>query len=100
MSDKKSNQQLTVMVRPRQARVAYLIDPATTSLELLDTLFSVSTGFWGGRLFPIIPVINGVIPPGYWSLLRRIDPDWIYSYTVLPQEIVDQLLREISPLAM
>ncbi|MGC2473548.1 MAG: hypothetical protein WA485_04385 [Candidatus Sulfotelmatobacter sp.] len=94
------NQHLTVLVRPRQTRVAYLIDPAATSLDLLDTLFSASTGFWGGRLFPIIPVIDGLISPGYWSLLRRIDPDWVYSYTVLPQDTVDQLLREINPLAM
>ncbi len=100
MSDNRSNQHLTVLVRPRQTRVAYLIDPAATPLQLLDRLFSASTGFWGGRLFPIIPVIDGVISPGYWSLLRRIDPDWIYSYTVLPQGTVDQLLKEINPLAM
>ncbi len=100
MSDNRSNQHLTVLVRPRQTRVAYLIDPAATPLRLLDTLFSASTGFWGGRLFPIIPVIEGVISPSYRSLLRRIDPDWIYSYTVLPQGTVDQLLKEINPLAM
>jgi hypothetical protein len=99
MSD-NSNQHLTVLVRPRQTRVAYLIDPASTTLELLDTIFSASTGFWGGRLFPIIPVIDGVISSGYWSLLRRIDPDWIYSYAVLPQDTVDQLLKEINPLGM
>lgn len=100
MSDQNGNQHLTVEVRPRQTRVAYLIDPATTSLALLDALFSASTGFWGGRLFPIIPVVDGVISPSYWSLLRKADPDWIYSYTRLPQETVDRLLREINPLAM
>ena len=100
MSESKANQHLTVEVRPRQTRVAYLIDPSATPLELLDSLFSASIGTWGGRLFPIIPVNNGVISSGYWSLLRRVDPDWIYSYTTIPQETVDQLLKEINPLAM
>jgi hypothetical protein len=77
-----------------------LIDPAATPTEILDALFSASTGFWGGRLFPIIPIIDGTISSGYWGLLRMVDPDWIYSYTTLPQETVDQLLKEINPLAM
>ena len=100
MSESRDNRQLTVSVRPRQTRVAFLIDPSNTPTELLNTLFSVSMSFWGGRLFPIIPVIGGVISAEYWSLLRRIDPDWIYSYTTLPQGTVDQLLKEVNPLAM
>ena len=100
MSDSRANQHLTIQVRPRQTRVAYLIDPSATPLDLLDTLFSASLGFWGGRLFPIIPVTNGMISDGYWSLLRRVDPDWIYSYTTVPQQTVDRLLKEINPLAI
>jgi hypothetical protein len=45
-------------------------------------------------------VIDGTISPGYWSLLRTVDPDSIYSYTALPQAIVDRLLAETNPLAM
>lgn len=100
MGESRKSQQLTVSARPRQTRVAYLIDPASTPPELLNALFSASMSFWGGRLFPIIPVIGGVISGEYWSLLRRIDPDWIYSYTILPQTTVDQLLTEVSPLAI
>jgi hypothetical protein len=101
MSDEEyRSRHLTVVTRPRQIRVAYLVDPASTSLTLLDALFSACTGAWGGRLFPIVPVIDGTISQGYWSLLRTVDPDLIYSYTVLPQALVDRLFSEINPLAM
>lgn len=100
MSDNSTNQHLTVLVRPRQTRAAYLIDPSATTPDLLDALFSSCMGKWGGRLFPIVPVIDGSISPAYWNLLRMVDPDLIYSYTTLPQETVDKLIREINPLAM
>jgi hypothetical protein len=100
MGENRDKRHLTVSVRPRQTRVAYLIDPTNTPVELLTVLFSSSMSYWGGRLFPIVPVVDGVISAEYWSLLRRIDPDWIYSYTALPQTTVDQLLKQLNPLAV
>jgi hypothetical protein len=78
--------------------VAYLIDPSATPLELLDAIFSACSGFWGGRLSPIIPVIDGKISSAYWQLLLVVDPDRIYSYTDLPQALLDKLMKEIDPL--
>jgi hypothetical protein len=101
MSDEEyKSRHLTVVSRPRQMRVAYLVDPASTSLDMLDALFAACANTWGGRLFPIVPVIDGTISPGYWSLLRTVDPDSIYSYATLPQTLVDRLLSEINPLVM
>ena len=101
MSDEEyRSRHLTVVTRPRQMRVAYLVDPASTPQDMLDALFAACAGSWGGRLFPIVPVIDGTISPGYWGLLRTVDPDSIYSYTTLPQALVDRLLSEINPLMM
>jgi hypothetical protein len=74
MGESKENRQLTVSVRPRQTRIAYLINIANTPIELLNVLFSASMSFWGGRLFPIIPVIDGVISAEYWSLSAELTP--------------------------
>lgn len=92
------NRHLGVISRPRQVRVAYLIDPAATPLELLDAIFSACSHVWGGRLSPIVPVIDGEISASYWKLLQTVDPDWIYSYTSVPQALMDRLMSEIAPL--
>jgi hypothetical protein len=75
-------------------------DPAKTPIELLDSIFEASTGIWGGRLFPIIPVIGGEIPPQHWQLLKAYDPDLIYTYAPLPQYIADRIQVEIDPLGI
>jgi hypothetical protein len=99
MSDRK-NRDVTVLTRPRQVRVAYLIDPETSSLDLLDAIMSTCSHVWGGRLSPIVPVIKGEISPAYWKILRSVDPDWIYSYTPVPQPLIDGLASEIAPIKL
>ncbi len=59
---------------------------------------STCSAVWGGRLSPIVPVIKGEISAAYWQILRRVDPDWIYSYTSVPQALIDRLALEISPI--
>lgn len=94
-----------VMQRPfmiyygiRPQRIAFLIDPNNCPPEQLDALFETNYGLWGGRYNPIIPVQDGTIQEGYWSLLIFTDPDIIYSYVDLPAELVDRIDRAISPL--
>lgn len=96
----REKQHLGVVTRPRQVRVAYLIDPETTSWELLDAIMSTCSRVWGGRLSPIIPVVNGEISASYWQLLRSVDPDWIYSYTSVPQAVIDALSSKTSPIQL
>ena len=98
--DNSERQFLNVATRPRECRVAFMIDPAKTPIELLDSIFEASTGIWGGRLFPIIPVIGGEIPPQHWQLLKAYDPDQIYTYAPLPQYIADRIQVEIDPLGI
>jgi hypothetical protein len=93
----RENRHLTIVTRPRQIRVAYLIDPETSSMDLLDEIILTCSRVWGGRLSPIVPVIKGEISPQYWQILRNTDPDWIYSYISVPQALIDSLASEISP---
>ena len=98
VEDNSVRQFLNVATRPRELRVAFMIDPAKTPIALLDNIFEASTEIWGGRLFPIIPVIGGEVPPQYWQLLKAYDPDLIYTYTPLPQSLIDRIQFEIDPL--
>jgi hypothetical protein len=83
--------------RARHYRLAFLVDPDACPPELLDALFEANYGLWGGRFNPIIPVRNGEIDEAFWSLLRYVDPDLIYTYTPLSQITIDRVGREIGP---
>ena len=61
---------------------------------------STCSHVWGGRLSPIVPVIKGEISPSYWKILQSVDPDWIYSYTRVPQALIDRLASEIAPVQL
>jgi hypothetical protein len=82
--------------RARHYRLAFLVDPDACSPELLDSLFDANYGLWGGRFNPIVPVRNGEIDETFWSLLRYVDPDLIYTYTPLSQATIDRIDREIG----
>ncbi len=73
----------------RPYRLAFLVDPEVCSPELLDALFDANYGLWGGRFNPIVPVCKGDIDEAFWSLLRYVDPDLVYTYTALTQTIID-----------
>src|SRR5271165_722604 len=51
----------------------------------------------GGRFNPIVPVCKGEIDEAFWSLLRYVDPDLIYTYTPLTQTTIDRIDKEIVP---
>ena len=46
---------------------------------------------------PVIPVVKGIIPPGYWNLLKYYDPDIVYSYTDIRENLISDIDRQISP---
>lgn len=83
--------------RARHCRLAFLVDPEACPAELLDSLFSANYDVWGGRFNPIVPVRNGEIDEAFWSLLRYVDPDLIYTYASLSQKTIDRIDREIVP---
>jgi hypothetical protein len=83
--------------RARPYRLAFIVDPGSCPAELLDTLFETNYGLWGGRFNPIIPIRNGEIDEAFWSLLRYVDPDLVYTYTPLTQDTIERIDREIVP---
>jgi hypothetical protein len=83
--------------RARHYRLAFFVDPEACPPELLDSLFEANYGLWGGRFNPIIPVHDGEIGEAFWSLLKCVDPDLIYTYTPLTQITIDRVDREIGP---
>ncbi len=83
--------------RARPYRLAFLVDPEACPPELLDSLFEANYGLWGGRFNPIIPVCKGEIDEAFWSLLRYVDPDLVYTYTPLTQTTIDRIDQEIVP---
>jgi hypothetical protein len=83
--------------RARPYRLAFLVDPEACPPELLDSLFEANYELWGGRFNPIVPVCKGEIDEAFWSLLRYVDPDLVYTYTPLTQNTIDRIGREIVP---
>lgn len=84
---------------PRPLRVAYLIDQATCTHELLDALFAESFGRWGGRRTPIIPATTTAgIDPVYARWLELYDADIIYSYLDLTPTVIADIHEKYCPL--
>jgi len=83
--------------RARPYRLAFLVDPEACPPELLDELFETNYELWGGRFNPIVPVCKGDIDEAFWSLLKYVDPDLVYTYTPLTQTTIDRIDKEIVP---
>lgn len=88
----------TVLSRARPRRIAFLINPTECPPELIDALFESNYSIWGGRYNPIVPVVSGEITDSYWDLLHFADPDVIYSYCDLPEDLVRRIDIELCPL--
>jgi hypothetical protein len=86
---------ITARARPR--RTAFIIDPLACSAEFLTTLFMANYRVWGGRLNPIVPLIDGRLSASCWALLRYVDPDVVYTYVDLPEDLIAQITRALGP---
>lgn len=86
-----------VFAFPRPKRVAFLIDPNNCSPEKLDAIIEFNIENYGGRYNPIIPVQDNKIKNNYWQLLKISDPDIVYSYVKLDNQLIDKIDKEISP---
>lgn len=97
VSDRTEFRPFGVESRARPCRLAFLINPDTCQTELLDALFAANYGLWGGRFNPIIPVRDGEITEPFWSLLKCVDPDIVYTYAPLSGTLVKRIERELVP---
>ena len=83
----------------RPLRVAYLIDLDACPHELLDAVFAECYSRWGGRRTLIIPATeNEGIHEDFQRWLYLYDPDIIYSYVNLADDIVAKIHETYCPL--
>lgn len=88
---------ISVYSRPRPIRIAFLVDVNDCPIEMRKAILDFNSKLWGGRLNPIIPIDNGIIPLGYWNLMSSYDPDVVYSYPKLSADLIRKIDTEISP---
>jgi hypothetical protein len=82
--------------KPRPLRVAFLIEDGEYAHLALDGIFADCYGRWGGRFSLIVPCVAGQIPLNYWPWLEAYDPDIVYSYVPLSQDVVLELHERLS----
>lgn len=90
----------SVSLSHRPCRIAFLLDPDTTDLQLLDKIVDFCVDHWGGRYNPIIPIKDGDIYPEYKKLLNVADPDVIYHFSKLSDATLDYLDWTVGPIAL
>lgn len=90
----------SVVYNSRPLRIAFFVDPHSTSDELLDSIVEFSLEKWGGRYFPIIPCDGSSITHSFWTLLEFSDPDIIYSFVKLDNELIEKIDRSIAPFGL
>ena len=81
----------------RPLRVAYLIDVAICTDQLLDAIFAEAYGRWGGRRSLIVPATERGIDERYQKWLWFYDADVIYSYVALTDEAVANIHEQYGP---
>jgi hypothetical protein len=83
--------------RARPVRVAYFVEDNAHADITLDAIFARSFGHWGGRFSLIVPCLNDRPKPAYDKWLERYDPDIIYSYVPLEDELLERLHERLYP---
>ncbi len=86
------DKQVSIYQRARPVRVAYLIQDGPESGQILDNIFSESYSRWGGRRTLIIPVNEGELAENYSKWLEWYEPDIVYSFVKLEQNLFEYLL--------
>ena len=94
MNDTK---QVQSTVRP--LRVAYLVNLEDCPAELLDAIFAECYARWSGRRTLIVPAnLESGVHEDYKEWLLVHDPDIIYSYVNLSEEVVFEINETYCPL--
>lgn len=97
MSNKNLDSSFSIFMNHRPERIAFLLNPRTSSAKLINAIFDFNLSKWGGRYNPIIPVFNETISDEYWQLLRFCDPDIVYSFPRLNKKLIEKIDRLITP---
>ena len=77
-------------------RVCYLV-PFDATTAMLTAIFKECYERWGGRDSLIVPVCDNVIGDAYWKWVRALDPDVVYAYAAIDDELLRRIDREWMP---
>lgn len=83
--------------RARAIRIAYLIEDGPNAQEALDAIFAYGYATYGGRFSLIVPCVGGAISRDYQRYLSAFDPDVVYSYIAVTQELESSIHESIYP---
>jgi hypothetical protein len=78
-------------------RVAFLVHQDTGTPSEITQIVRYASGCWGGAFHGIFPTNGQAVPGPWWTLLKLLDPDVIYSLSPLEDPFVEELTREICP---
>jgi hypothetical protein len=97
MKAKSLERQVSVGARARPIRVSYMLAEGADTSEILKHIFAECYARWGGVHTLIVPVIAGNIDDRYLAWLNSFDPDVIYSYCDLSEELIAHIDRLCMP---
>lgn len=92
-----SQDTLTVTTTTRPKRIAFLVHEERFTNDEINGIISFNCQHWGGRFNPIIPTSGSELKPDWWHMLVAVDPDVIYSFVGLSDDLVDRINRHILP---
>jgi ribosomal protein S27E len=100
---KSLDKNITVKANNRPIKIVYLVpyEESPSNHEILDAVFHESYTRWGGALTLIIPTNNNsFLHEEYSKWLEFYDPDFIYTYVDLEQELIKKLDHGCCPIAL
>jgi len=88
----------TVFARARPVRTAFLLNEAAGFDAACDGLVKWSNELWGGRQSAIALLEkDGNLTAEAWQEISRFDPDRIYSFVPISDDLLAKLDEELSP---
>ena len=75
-------QPYSIYIDKRPMRIAFLVNPLSTSTKKIDQIMDYNRSLWGGRFNPIMLTDGHTIEDKWWKFLRDIDPDIIGRWSL------------------
>src|SRR5919108_2040111 len=95
--DNQSSSLLVASSNIRPLRVGFLLHQETATPGEIAQIVRYASGCWGGAFHAIFPTNGREVPSHWWTLLKLLDPDVVYSLTPLDEAFVQELGREVCP---
>jgi hypothetical protein len=95
--DNSSGDSLVASSTVRPLRVAFLVHQSDGTPAEIAQILRYGSSCWGGAFHGIFPTDGRQVPGHWWTLLKLLDADVVYSLAPLEEAFVEQLAREACP---